>query len=91
MRAIKGDDKMKARQGALDMNAYLITKLSDGTLDIHGEDMEMLYLNLLTLSKSANTSLAIQRTIIKNASQCENVITSEPQQSKQFECDLESL
>jgi len=59
MRAIKGDEKMRARQGALDMNTYLITKLSEGSLDINGEDVEMLYLNLLNLSKSANTALAI--------------------------------
>jgi hypothetical protein len=59
MRAIKGDEKMRIRQGALDMNAYLITKLSEGSLDINGEDMEMLYLNLLNLSKSANTALEI--------------------------------
>jgi hypothetical protein len=50
---------MKARQGALDLNAYLLTNIANKTIPAHSEDMDLLYLNLSRLCKSANSALAI--------------------------------
>jgi hypothetical protein len=50
MRAIRGNDHMRARQGALDLNAYLLTQISNKQIPANGEDMDLIYLNLVRLS-----------------------------------------
>jgi hypothetical protein len=49
MRAIKGNPNMRARQGALDLNAYLLTNIANKTIPSNSEDMDLLYLNLSRL------------------------------------------
>ena len=57
MRLIKKNEKQRMRQGALEMNAYLIRQLSEGHLSCQSQDLNLLYLNLSTLIDSANLAL----------------------------------
>ena len=59
MRAIRANQNMRARQGALDLNAYLLTNLANQSIATNSEDINLLYLNLKRVCKSANTALAI--------------------------------
>ena len=76
---------MKARQGALDLNAYLLTNIANKTIPANSEDMDLLYLNLSRLCKSANSALAIQRTITKNDSEVDPVIVCDHPTSKPYD------
>jgi len=91
MRAIKGNPHMKARQGALDLNAYLLTNITNKKIAPNSEDMDLLFLNLQRLCKSANSALAIQRTISKNESEVDPVILSDHPQFKPYDQDLKSI
>lgn len=46
MRAIRGNPHMRARQGALDLNAYLLTNIANKKIAPNSEDMDLLFLNL---------------------------------------------
>ena len=59
------------------MNAYLINKLQSKELQVNGQDMDLLYLNLNNLIKQANTSLAIQRIIFQHALEIDPVLVQD--------------
>ena len=82
---------MRARQGALDLNAYLLTNLAAQNIPTNSEDMDLLYLNLKRLSRSANQALAIQRSIDKNELEINAVVIADHPNSKPYDYDLSSI
>lgn len=67
------------------MNAYLLTNLATKSIPTNSEDIDLLYINLKRLCRSANQALAIQRAIAKNELETDAVVIADHPNSKPFD------